>query len=178
MNKAVMIALLFCLTSFTGCLGGDDLEQIEEIQEEETIEPVGENDLSNLSKELEALKAEVDQFLADYEALQGKVNDNHKSIDLNASEVQQLNNQFNQLNSRLELLENDHVSYEQTVTGEIEIIESRLDEINQVLYQAASMREHMKSTLDNLTIMSLMDDEQRHVFGKMMLVQHIKDCLL
>ena len=175
MNKAVMIALLFCLTSFTGCLGGDDLEQIEEIQEEETIEPVGENDLSNLSKELEALKAEVDQFLADYEALQGKVNDNHKSIDLNASEVQQLNNQFNQLNSRLELLENDHVSYEQTVTGEIEIIESRLDEINQVLYQAASMREHMKSTLDNLTIMSLMDDEQRHVFGKMMLVQHIKD---
>ena len=175
MNKAVMIALLFCLTSFTGCLGGDDLEQIEEIQEEETIEPVGENDLSNLSKELEALKVEVDQFLADYEALQGKVNDNHKSIDLNASEVQQLNNQFNQLNSRLELLENDHVSYEQTVTGEIEIIESRLDEINQVLYQAASMREHMKSTLDNLTIMSLMDDEQRHVFGKMMLVQHIKD---
>tara|TARA_B100002052_G_scaffold297329_1_gene327791 strand:- start:110 stop:1909 length:1800 start_codon:yes stop_codon:yes gene_type:complete len=175
MNKAVMIALLFCLTSFTGCLGGDDLEQIEEIQEEETIEPVGENDLSNLSKELEALKVEVDQFLADYEALQGKVNDNQKSIDLNASEVQQLNNQFNQLNSRLELLENDHVSYEQTVTGEIEIIESRLDEINQVLYQAASMREHMKSTLDNLTIMSLMDDEQRHVFGKMMLVQHIKD---
>ncbi len=175
MNKAVMIALLFCLTSFTGCLGGDDLEQMEEIQEEETIEPVGENDLSNLSKELEALKVEVDQFLADYEALQGKVNDNHKSIDLNASEVQQLNNQFNQLNSRLELLENDHVSYEQTVTGEIEIIESRLDEINQVLYQAASMREHMKSTLDNLTIMSLMDDEQRHVFGKMMLVQHIKD---
>ena len=38
---------------------------------------------------------------------------------------QQLNNQFNQLNSRLELLENDHVSYEQTVTGEIEIIESQ-----------------------------------------------------
>ena len=47
-----------------------------------------------MSKELEALKAEVDQFLADYEALQGKVNDNHKSIDLNASEIQQLNNQF------------------------------------------------------------------------------------
>ena len=175
MNKAVMIALLFCLTSFTGCLGGDDLEQIEEIQEEETIEPVGENDLSNLSKELEALKAEVDQFLADYEALQGKVNDNHKSIDLNASEVQQLNNQFDDLNKRLELLENDHHDFEEHVHEELDNLSAEIDHINQILYQAASMREHMKSTLDNLTIMSLMDDEQRHVFGKMMLVQHIKD---
>ena len=24
MNKAVTIAIMFCLTSFTGCLGGDD----------------------------------------------------------------------------------------------------------------------------------------------------------
>ena len=79
-----MIALLFCLTSFTGCLGDDDLENIGEIQEDEKIEPVGENDLSNVSKELESLKKEVDQFLADYKALQSEVNSNHNSIDLNA----------------------------------------------------------------------------------------------
>ena len=130
-----MIALLFCLTSFTGCLGGDDLEQIEEMQEEETIEPVGENDLSNLSKELEALKAEVDQFLADYEALQGKVNDNHKSIDLNASEVQQLTNQFDDLNKRLELLENDHHDFEEHVHEELDNLSAEIDHINQILYQ-------------------------------------------
>ena len=49
MNKAVMIAVLFCLTSLTGCIG-DDSTNLEELKEEDQqIEPVGENDLSNIS---------------------------------------------------------------------------------------------------------------------------------
>ena len=38
MNKALMIALLFCVSSFTGGIGGDDTTQIEEAIEEEKIE--------------------------------------------------------------------------------------------------------------------------------------------
>ena len=55
MNKAVIVALLFCVTSFTGCIGGDNSTDLEVLKEEEQIEPVGQNDLSNVSKDLETL---------------------------------------------------------------------------------------------------------------------------
>ena len=178
MNKSVMIAVLFCLTSFTGCLGGDDLEKIEEIQEEEKIEPVGENDLSNVSKELESLKKEVDQFLADYKALQSEVNSNHNSIDLNATNLSELNDRFGKLNDRLAYLEKDYFSFEQNVREELEKelsnVTSELNQIQGFLSQATAMRENLKSSLDNLTIMHLMDDNQKASFHKMVLIDIIK----
>ena len=55
MNKAVIVALLFCVTSFTGCIGGDNSTDLEVLKEEEQIEPVGTDDLTNISADLESL---------------------------------------------------------------------------------------------------------------------------
>ena len=37
MNKAVIVALLFCVTSFTGCIGGDNSTDLEVLKEEEAV---------------------------------------------------------------------------------------------------------------------------------------------
>ena len=51
MNKAVMIAVLFCLTSLTGCLGGDNLEIMEELEEEKLEHEKRINKLTDLCNE-------------------------------------------------------------------------------------------------------------------------------
>ena len=69
MNKAVIIVMLFCVSSFTGCIGGDESSDLEVLDENEQVEPVGQNDLSNVSKDLETLQSKVDEFLNDFNSL-------------------------------------------------------------------------------------------------------------
>ena len=64
---------MLCLlsASFTGCIGGEDLEELpveeedvenEENVEEETITPVGEENISSLKKDMDALKAKINGY--------------------------------------------------------------------------------------------------------------------
>ena len=69
MSKAVIIVMLFCVSSFTGCIGGDESSDLEVLDENEQVEPVGQNDLSNVSKDLETLQTKVDEFLNDFNSL-------------------------------------------------------------------------------------------------------------
>ena len=38
MNKAVIIVMLFCVSSFTGCIGGDESSGLEVLDQDEQIE--------------------------------------------------------------------------------------------------------------------------------------------
>ena len=64
---------MLCLlsASFTGCIGGEDLEELpveeedvenEEDVEEETITPVGEENISSLKKDMDTLKAKINGY--------------------------------------------------------------------------------------------------------------------
>ena len=87
MNKLASIALVFLLVS-SGCLGGSD-----DSLEEETIEPVGETDLTSLEKDLENITAKIEVELARLDALETKVNgidtseDTLKALGCNEDEI-------------------------------------------------------------------------------------------
>ena len=56
---------MLCLlsASFTGCIGGEDLEELpveeEDVENEETLVPVGEDNLSSLEKRISYLEAKI-----------------------------------------------------------------------------------------------------------------------
>jgi uncharacterized protein YjbI with pentapeptide repeats len=175
MNKAVMIALLFCLTSLTGCLGGDNLEIMEELEEENKVEPVGVNDLTNVTADLDSLKDEINTFLKDFEVLQNDVDElrmSQASLD-NSSRADIM-----EMNDKLVNLENDLKQINKDMSNLYNNFDNHSTDINELhdhLDEVTSHMEQMQNEMDNLTIMHLMDENQRHVFNKMMLIQHLKE---
>ena len=63
MNKAVIVALLFCVTSFTGCVGGDDSST------DEILDPVSNLDEEELSQRFANLTASYENLAADLSTL-------------------------------------------------------------------------------------------------------------
>jgi uncharacterized protein YjbI with pentapeptide repeats len=175
MNKAVMIAVLFCLTSLTGCLGGDNLEIMEELEEENKVEPVGVNDLTNVTADLDSLKDEINTFLKDFEVLQNDVDElrmSQASLD-NSSRADIM-----EMNDKLVNLENDLKQINKDMSNLYNNFDNHSTDINELhdhLDEVTSHMEQMQNEMDNLTIMHLMDENQRHVFNKMMLIQHLKE---
>ena len=107
MNKAVIIVMLFCVSSFTGCIGGDESSDLEVLDQDEQIEPVGENDLSNISKELDELEAEVNTFLEEFN--QFKVS--QASLEANDESMITL---MEQLEEKISILEIDIQNFDVT----------------------------------------------------------------
>jgi hypothetical protein len=67
MKQVVFVVLLMAMASLTGCLNGDDSPVDENTDTtddstSDTIEPVGENNLTNLEKRISDLELEVDQL--------------------------------------------------------------------------------------------------------------------
>ena len=66
MSKAYFFAIFLLAASFTGCIGGEDLEELtteeESTTEDDTIEPVGEDNITNLKKEIDNLKAKISDY--------------------------------------------------------------------------------------------------------------------
>ena len=66
MSKAYFFAIFLLAASFTGCIGGEDLEELtteeESTTEDDTIEPVGEDNVTNLKKEIDDLKAKISDY--------------------------------------------------------------------------------------------------------------------
>ena len=69
MNKAVIIALLLCVTTFTGCIDGDDatstdnqLDPVSNLDEEELSQR-----FANLTASYENLAADLSTLAANYE---------------------------------------------------------------------------------------------------------------
>ena len=66
MSKAYFFAIFLLAASFTGCIGGEDLEELtteeESTTEDDTIEPVGEDNITNLKKEIDDLKAKISDY--------------------------------------------------------------------------------------------------------------------
>ena len=107
MNKAVIIVMLFCVSSFTGCIGGDESSDLEVLDQDEQIEPVGENNLSNISKELDELEAEVNTFLEEFN--QFKVS--QASLEANDESMITL---MEQLEEKISILEIDIQNFDVT----------------------------------------------------------------
>ena len=70
MSKAYLFAIFLLAASFTGCIGGEDLEKIttekeettEEEEEKGTIDPVGEDNMTSLRKEIDDLKETIKNY--------------------------------------------------------------------------------------------------------------------
>jgi uncharacterized protein YjbI with pentapeptide repeats len=182
MNKAVMIALLFCLTSLTGCLGGDDLPQLEEIKEDEQIEPVGVNDLTNISADLDSLEDEINNFLKDFEVLQNDVEELHMSQNSSSTDIMEMNaklsnldKDLNHINGEMSKMSRHLDNFTGDVHNNFDNLSADINELHDHLDEVTSHMEQMQNEMDNLTIMHLMDENQRHVFNKMMLIAHLKE---
>jgi len=190
MNKALMIALLFCVSSFTGCIGGDDTTQIEEAIEEEKIEPVGTNDLTNISADLESLESELDIFLQDFEALQNDLEQLHMSQNSlensSFSAIMGLNDRLTSLEADMHHLEEhldnftaevhhnfDNLSDE--MHHNFDSINVDIDELYGYLDDVSNHVVLMQAQMNNLTIMHLMDDDQKEVFSKMVRIAYLRD---
>ncbi len=62
MNKAYLFAIFLLAASFTGCIGEDEIEEIVTEEEEETIEAVGEDNMTSLKKEIEDIKVIIKNY--------------------------------------------------------------------------------------------------------------------
>ncbi len=66
MSKAHFFAIFLLAASFTGCIGGEDLEELtteeESTTEDDTIQPVGEENITSLKKEIDNLKAKISDY--------------------------------------------------------------------------------------------------------------------
>ena len=60
MSKAYLFAIFLLAASFTGCIGGEDLDEI--ITEEETLDAIGEDNMTSLRKEIDDLKATITNY--------------------------------------------------------------------------------------------------------------------
>ena len=72
MSKAYFFAIFLLAASFTGCIGGEDLEELtteeespteeESNTEDDTLQPVGEENVTSLKKEIDNLKAKISDY--------------------------------------------------------------------------------------------------------------------
>jgi len=176
MNKAVMIAVLFCLTSLTGCIG-DDSTNLEELKEEDQqIEPVGENDLSNISKDLDALEVEVNKFLEDFNQLKASQDEMQASDDTMSTMMDQLEARINMLETdmqnlniiRLEEKDDELQSSIDATNQKVSALESQLSSLQQEFTA-------LRLDFNELTLMSLMDEQEYRIFKKMKLLDDIRE---
>ena len=159
MNIAVIIVMLFCVSSFTGCIGGDESSELEVLDRDEQIDPVGQNDLSNVTKDIEALKKELNDFLNDFNALKSSQESTNSSIFYMISDLE---NDVKKLNEDIENLGVPEIKRDQFLLQlEVSNMSNDLAEL--------------VNGLNQLTLMSLMDENERHVFMKMLMVQRIKE---
>ena len=179
MNKAVIVALLFCVTSFTGCIGGDNSTDLEVLKEEEQIEPVGTDDLTNISADLESLESELSTFLQNFETLQDDLEQlhmSHNSLENSSTEdVILLSNRLESLEAELHHLEEYLDNFTVDVHHNFDNFSSEVNELHEHLDDITNHMEQMQNQMNNLTLMHLMDENQRHVFNKMLLIQHLKE---
>ena len=64
MNKAVIIVMLFCVSSFTGCIDGEDTSSADEV-----LDPVSNLDEEELSQRFANLTASYENLAADLSTL-------------------------------------------------------------------------------------------------------------
>ncbi|MDC0243463.1 pentapeptide repeat-containing protein [Marine Group III euryarchaeote] len=179
MNKAVIVALLFCVTSFTGCIGGDNSTDLEVLKEEEQIEPVGTDDLTNISADLESLESELSTFLQNFETLQDDLEQlhmSHNSLENSSKEdAILLSNRLESLEAELHHLEEYLDNFTVDVHHNFDNFSAEVNELHEHLDDITNHMEQMQNQMNNLTLMHLMDENQRHVFNKMLLIQHLKE---
>ena len=176
MNKAVIIVMLFCVSSFTGCIDGNESSGLEILDQDEQIEPVGENDLSNISKELEELEAEVNIFLEEFNQLK----DSHASMEARDESMNEL---MQQLEARINMLETDMqnlniIRLEEKDDELQSSIEATNQKVSALESQLSSFQQELtalRDSFNDLTIMSLMDENERAVFHKMKLLHELRE---
>ena len=109
MSKAYLLVICLLITSFTGCMDGENLEKTtdtdvnEEIEDDEVIEPVGTDNLSSLEKRI----SELENTIEEYESLEERISE----LEDKAEEYESLKDNLNNLEETIGSGNSDPVVY-------------------------------------------------------------------
>ena len=109
MSKAYLLVICLLITSFTGCMDGENLEKTtdtdvnEEIEDDEVIEPVGTDNLSSLEKRI----SELENTIEEYESLKERISE----LEDKAEEYESLKDNLSNLEETIGSGNSDPVVY-------------------------------------------------------------------
>ena len=140
MNKAVIVALLFCLTSFTGCIGEDDNLN------DSSLVPVSNLDEEDISQKFANLTSK-------YESLASDLSELAKNYDTALSQNNQLHNEIRDAAVELELIRNDNDQMNSTIIDqeqELDTLRSLLETSNNELDEMHDNFTRLQSDFDDV----------------------------
>ena len=147
MNKAAIVALLLCVTTFTGCIDGDDttssddqLDPVSNLDEEELSQK-----FANLSANYESLAVELATLVSNYESallLNIELQNDVQDLQVELSNANTINAAMNSTVAELE-------EQLQELTSELEESNGKLEEMHDDYNQLNSTYNSVKNDINN-----------------------------
>ena len=151
MNKAAIVALLLCVTTFTGCIDGDDttssddqLDPVSNLDEEELSQK-----FANLSANYESLAVELATLVSNYESallLNIELQNDVQDLQVELSHANSINAAMNSTVAELE-------EQLQDLTSDLEESNDNLEEMHEDYNQLNSTYNSVKNDINNYTLL-------------------------
>ncbi len=151
MNKAAIVALLLCVTTFTGCINGDDttssddqLDPVSNLDEEELSQK-----FANLSANYESLAVELATLVSNYESallLNIELQNDVQDLQVELSHANSINAAMNSTVAELE-------EQIQDLTSDLEESNDNLEEMHEDYNQLNSTYNSIKNDINNYTFL-------------------------
>ena len=147
MNKAVIIALLLCVTTFTGCIEGDDATSTDN-----QLDPVSNLDEEELSQRFANLTASYENLAADLSTLAANYDEAlSQNIELQ-NDIKDLEVELAVANTHNEMMNSTIAEQEQELSNlrdQLEVSNSYLDMAHESFENLNSSFNSLKQELDN-----------------------------
>ena len=151
MNKAAIVALLLCVTTFTGCIDGDDttssddqLDPVSNLDEEELSQK-----FANLSANYESLAVELATLVSNYESallLNIELQNDVQDLQVELSHANSINAAMNSTVAELE-------EQLQDLTSDLEESNDNLEQMHEDYNQLNSTYNSVKNDINNYTFL-------------------------
>ena len=151
MNKAAIVALLLCVTTFTGCIDGDgttssddQLDPVSNLDEEELSQK-----FANLSANYESLAVELATLVSNYESallLNIELQNDVQDLQVELSHANSINAAMNSTVAELE-------EQIQDLTSDLEESNDNLEEMHEDYNQLNSTYNSIKNDINNYTLL-------------------------
>ena len=151
MNKAVIVALLLCVTTFTGCIDGEDTSSTDEI-----LDPVSNLDEEELSQRFANLTASYEDLAADLASLVSNYEDallHNIELQNDVQDLQVELSNANTINAAMNSTVAELEQQLQELTSELEESNGKLEEMHDDYNQLNSTYNSVKNDINNYTFL-------------------------